>query len=499
MNEAIKESTTPGRAARTDEGMWWLSRISRGYAFSRGAVSEEAIEKDACANILYRILSSRTLGIGLMLLGYIYLQTMPGRFIISELFITNLLILLVSLAGSFADRKRPFTLFKLILLFFAIFFGLAPILEYKLNLAYWSGRAISDNNYIIVNCGIVASLGVYIAAYKTFERTDAHIGWGYFISLFRIRSEYDGGRTYAYKLLALSSVLTTFVFSYFSFDVASITLRGGELITKPESEMKMASLFVGNYLRPMIFNCFATYLLVKGKINHYAAALLLFALFAASPTALPRFLTAALFLTPFLIPIWRSGLKGFHVNNIILLGMLFVFPLLDIFRYFGGTDSLSLQINLSFFTAGHFDAYQNFVRIYSSGIITEGRQLLGALLFFIPRSAWSTKPIGSGELLADASRLDLANISMPFIGEGYINFGWAGVLVFTVTLAHLTATLDKAFWAETKRSSLNLFPLVYMEIVGMTFFVMRGDLVNGIAYTCGILASIVTISWVLRI
>lgn len=59
---------------------------------------------------------------------------------------------------------------------------------------------------------------------------------------------------------------------------------------------------------------------------------------------------------------------------------------------------------------------------------TNGRQLLGCFLFFIPRTIWKTKPIGSGALVAEIIGQEHTNISMPFIGEGLINFGFLVLL-----------------------------------------------------------------------
>jgi hypothetical protein len=50
--------------------------------------------------------------------------------------------------------------------------------------------------------------------------------------------------------------------------------------------------------------------------------------------------------------------------------------------------------------------------------ITYGRQLVGALLFFVPSSLWPNKPIGSGTLVAENMLMTrysfwYTNISMP--------------------------------------------------------------------------------------
>jgi len=51
---------------------------------------------------------------------------------------------------------------------------------------------------------------------------------------------------------------------------------------------------------------------------------------------------------------------------------------------------------MNMFVARDFDSYQNFAIVFFEDFITYERQLLGALLFWVPRSIWPNKPIGSG-------------------------------------------------------------------------------------------------------
>lgn len=82
------------------------------------------------------------------------------------------------------------------------------------------------------------------------------------------------------------------------------------------------------------------------------------------------------------------------------------------------------------FKEGHFDSYQSILSVLNSEIITYGNQLLGVLLFWVPRSIWSNKPIGSGAFMAEITNLDFSNISMNYFAEGYINFGVFGMFLF---------------------------------------------------------------------
>jgi hypothetical protein len=88
------------------------------------------------------------------------------------------------------------------------------------------------------------------------------------------------------------------------------------------------------------------------------------------------------------------------------------------------------------FNQGHFDSYQMFMRVISDDIITYGKQLLTTVLFFVPRALWPGKSVGSGHFVSGLSRLSFSNISMNFFGEGYINFGYFGIMLFILLIAY---------------------------------------------------------------
>ena len=81
--------------------------------------------------------------------------------------------------------------------------------------------------------------------------------------------------------------------------------------------------------------------------------------------------------------------------------------------------------------------------------ISWGNQLLGAILFFVPRSIWPSKPLGTGHTAIVA--LDqhyFSNVSAPLIAEGYVNFGIVGVVLFALAAGWIFRKLDSAFWCR---------------------------------------------------
>ena len=157
--------------------------------------------------------------------------------------------------------------------------------------------------------------------------------------------------------------------------------------------------------------------------------LTILSVFLISPTAIARWQTATLYI-PFLIIFTRVWEKPYIMQLSLIAGLFIVFPFLDKFRSFKSWSDFDFKFNFEWTKYSHFDSYQNFVRVIETDFVTYGNQLKGALLFFIPRSLWIEKPIGSGSNLAIKMDYVFGGISMPFIAEGFVNFGLIGSLLF---------------------------------------------------------------------
>ena len=132
-------------------------------------------------------------------------------------------------------------------------------------------------------------------------------------------------------------------------------------------------------------------------------------------------------------------------------------------------------LGLENFTTGHFDAFQNFTLLLKEDIITYGEQLIGSFMFFVPRTFWAEKPVGTGAMLAEHLGYSWTNIAMPLIGEGYANFGYVGIFLFMGVLALINGFLDKMY--EHQKMSI-LIKIAYLYLIGFEFYLMRGDLMS---------------------
>lgn len=173
--------------------------------------------------------------------------------------------------------------------------------------------------------------------------------------------------------------------------------------------------------------------------------------------------------------------RYFGVAMIFLL--LFAFPVLDAWRYDAavqlsevGEDAFGVS---SVTVNGDYDAYQqlmNLLRYVDSNGYEFGRQLLGALFFWMPRSVWSDKPVATGNEVASSLWYANVNLSMPLWGEFYVDFSYVGVAVGFLALGMLVRALrnlsnqDPRFWA------------VEVLLSGYMFILLRGSLLSIVSY-----------------
>jgi hypothetical protein len=211
------------------------------------------------------------------------------------------------------------------------------------------------------------------------------------------------------------------------------------------------------------------------------------------PLAMPRYMTLTVFLAWTLAAGFQSLRRG-HRFSLLLLGLfIFIAPLFGVTRYAGIDMDQRLAAPRQLFEKAvlvtDYDAWSSLCRTMQYTAAqgsTGGRQLMGTILFFVPRSVWPAKPIGSGAWLFSQLGLDFKNVACTFLAEGYINFGFGGGILFTAVLALIIARFDGWYWQRNGQSAFRLPRLFYFVLIGMLFFILRGDLMSSVAYTIGL-------------
>lgn len=229
---------------------------------------------------------------------------------------------------------------------------------------------------------------------------------------------------------------------------------------------------------------------VINKLNLYL--ILLLNIIFNFPLAVPRFWLGSVMIGIFLSI--KKRIQNKKLFYIIFFGGLFIiFPFLSQFRI--ADNEINLNINLlEGFKGGDYDSYKMFyytvLYVEENGLVW-GNQLLGALLFFIPRSIWIQKPTGSGPFIANNFEWNFTNVSNPYMAEGYLNFGIFGVIIFAFILAKILSKMDFYYWLkESDNNKIYYLDISYVFLIGLTFFMYRGDFLNTIAFMSGFLIPI---------
>lgn len=389
--------------------------------------------------------------------------------------VSFLLNIIISFYGIVSDRQA-FSLNKVFWIFNLLFLSLVPLGQFLSGLFPWD-RTFSNSTILSANGLILLCQIVYVVVRE---------------KSLKVRSEKTEETDYLnisitpLLLLYLIACLLLIAFTNegrFWERNNGISIENGTLQLLTDKALRGICLF--GFLSSI-------YLWQQKKIKTEVLIPLLLAGFIANfPTAIPRYWLATFYLGALLIFFRKTLLRQRHLfSTALIAASVFLFPLLTVLRYSNkeiNTKFGSLQDVFSFsFSGGDFDAYSSFcstIHYVSENGITWGRQLTTVLLFFIPRSIWSSKSVGSGSLVNRLEHSDFTNFSSPFIAEGYINFGIIGSLLFFVLLAWLIARYDYWYWNGVKK---NYNALMYPAATGMLFFMLRGDLLSSFAYSVGI-------------
>lgn len=298
-------------------------------------------------------------------------------------------------------------------------------------------------------------------------------------------------------LLAIALIFGFIIFYLANFSIINLFFRGGDADIQRVEMLQISALFISIFR--IIFSL-VVFSLTVFCLNRFLKVIsIIFLLFFCAPTATARYFAAATYL-PLIILFFPIFLRRRYLFNLMLsCGILVVFPLLDLFRY---TEHQISWEPYEQFTRLHFDSYCSLAFVWENEFISWGRQMLGYPLFWVPRSVWPEKPFGSGYLVAlqyDLFENGFCNVSMNFLGEGYINFGLFGIFFFVIIIALISKKMDVIFWEKYKGDIHNYFAIYYLYSLPMFFFVLRGDLLSGTAFTCGLLIVISICIWICKL
>jgi oligosaccharide repeat unit polymerase len=196
-----------------------------------------------------------------------------------------------------------------------------------------------------------------------------------------------------------------------------------------------------------------------------------------SPIAMPRFWTGTILVAIIFGTAWVRRHGGIRIVILsALIGTIVLFPYGAYFRYSTGFKPVD-DVVQTIQTKSDYDSFQMVGaavhRVNDRGH-TMGEQAAGAMLFFVPRSEWPSKPTDTGAKLAGEVGLDYTNLAAPLWAETYLDFGFAGVILVFLIYGYFMRRIDDIFLRATSPFLLFAAPV----IAGYSVIVLRGPLLQ---------------------
>ncbi|QJD87206.1 oligosaccharide repeat unit polymerase [Cohnella herbarum] len=406
---------------------------------------------------------------------YLYTDSVGSSLVLISFFL-NLLCIAIGLNQSV--RNKQLNLDTIIWVFVYMFFFLAPIVQINYAEYFPNSLPITKSDILRAN----SLLFLWNIIYLLFRRQSQVIKVSESTDNKAVLSFVNNYVRTGYFLAALSIATVTFArfkLGFFFGDADYSTLISNKSILLLVNISVQGAVFA-NWL--FSFNTWKR----KGNIANFIYVLVssIIAIYQLSPFNTNRsYIGFCIIVIVYLY--YSQKINPSRFLWIIFSGLLFIFPIMNNFRYGFQNFEMPSLYHLMFdqLTELHFDAYSNLIATFhyvNANGFAYGYQMLGVLFFFVPRNIWSGKPLSSGEavgnFISTRFEMNFTNISNPIPSEFYINFGWFGIFLGAYLISKFVNRLESD--AITDRYTHAL-------IAGYLFVIYRGDLMNAFAYCFG--------------
>ena len=417
--------------------------------------------------------------------------------IIKIIFTLNFLVLLIMTFYYLYKDKKYSPILASFIVFNFLFFVLAPILQ--THKVYESGK-LGLSNKLIYSDFLTIKTGIFIFVFNIVF----YVSYRYFNSIRYYVKKFPNNKNLPFHILLL--FIISIIILFFNFEHIQ-----NEYLLSNYSSLKgttKSSLLIREKIILMIpFPAFVlgVYYVkrVKKTKNFYIILfttifLLLLIIGIKNPLTEKRNALGPIYITIIFLILPKLLNTNFKILIFLFFSMIFVFPTISILTH--SSHSLGQLINkpklifsqlnnhgvTNTFTTLNYDAYSNFsatIEYVEQDQLSYGKQLSGALFFFIPRKIWTNKPISSGEFIGNYLRdnygnpFSFTNLSNPYVSEGYLNFGIFGVILFAILLAFFMVQMVN--WINGD-NPLKIAASFYASI--HLIFFLRGDFTNGYAF-----------------
>lgn len=403
---------------------------------------------------------------------------------------------LINIASSI--NKRAYSMDMMHWLFIFIFYGVAGIVQYINNRFVYSIQ-VDDNKLQMVLLLIILWMFFYKIMYITnFKLRSKRITTKLLEVNLRNNKRFIKVGTLVSLFILIYMInkvgATSFLARNTGKDAFSLNSIAGTLLFTNIARNLVLYIFAISYIHYRNMNYGKLYIILQG----------LAVLIINSPISMPRYNAGIIYLGILLImfPSFKRN-KRFFV--LFLSAFIILFPMINAFRhtslseiYFYIPSLLSRTIDniATNFLHGDYDALSMIINTFDyikiNGI-SWGHQILGVLFFFVPRSIWNSKPVGSGYTIRVAQGADHTNVSSPLIAEGLMNFGIPGILIFSMFFGKIAAYFDKIYWL--KSDITRFIDIIYPFGISMFFFMNRGDLLSSFSFASSHVIIFILLFW----
>ncbi|MBU5430649.1 O-antigen polysaccharide polymerase Wzy [Kineothrix sp. MSJ-39] len=406
-------------------------------------------------------------------------------------------------------NKHAFSLVLVHWLFCIFFFFFAGIIQTLNNDYPWvdpySDATLVATNLILLLWSILFRFGVYKAATiqltigkKNIEKT--------LKKQFEERN-FTGWTGYKSKVNILM-IIAVFITVYRVVNIGFINLLARGTSSFSVSENSSISVFVEKTAMALVYFAFI-YAVFKWEDEKKPLPIIVTGfclLLSYFPTSTARNAIAGLYFGALLAMFPKMKKNKWFISLYLLIFMI-AFPMLNAFRTVSILDVNLGQVVVNVlenFSSGwlavDYDAYSmvalslTFLKDHG---ITMGMQLVGVILFFVPRSIWPTKPIGTGTMIAEYYGWWFTNVSEPLPAEMLVNFGIVGMAVCAILIGFLLGKIDLYFWRNISDNPrmIHRFDALYYYMVGYFLFLYRGSLLSCFAYLVPLVLVWLVLTW----
>lgn len=390
----------------------------------------------------------------------------------------------------------PYSLKQVHWIFYVTFFAIAPLFQYTSGV--WPWGYSPSNAMVLQVCSLVFIWGLIFAfaSGRTGSFSQKNDSKNHELLRRKLTFELT---PMARVLLPLGCIVCLLVLlKVVGFD--NMFLR---TTNKTDIDSSSLALTISVCLRAFVFGSFALLILnARRERRYYSGAIVagVCLILTCFPTALARFNVAAIYLGIAILLLPALSKKRGLFAFLLILGFLVAYPLFNAFKYIGTAASFQEGIETivgsmtAGYTSGNYDAFSvmfwclDYLSLFGCA---HGSQLIGAILFFIPRSVWPSKPVPSGELVFSSLNFHFTDIAFPLPFEGVLNFGLIGLPIFALSYGLIVRMLDRHYW-KSRESHFGDAPstlmLYYPFLLCLTFYMLRGAMMTTFTYIFGDLA-----------